>query len=303
MPFAKKDAPAESTPAKTAPAAKTTPSPAAKSGPPKVTPATKTSTPATDPKPTKTDGSLDALQREYYTTGIEANRKIIEFCNVRLSHYSSGDGKTHLNVVGSKPVADAKPAAKTSAPAKGEKTAAPTTGAKSAPKPTAAPAPSAAKTPASSPSAGSAGDAGDLAMKTRQQLTEIARSMGMDPTGKKADDLRAMITAKLAEGDAGSEGGESTEGEAASEIEYDELTTQKAEVVMDLLENNPETMEQYIEPNLPEDQRPEGYLGCGGDCMRCPNPDGHADGPTAQVAACYKDIHALLSLEPELPTE
>jgi len=286
MPIGKKPeaapAPAAST-AKTAPAKST-------GAPPKVAAPTvktaaaggKPAAPAANPPSTAPkSAALNPLADEYYKKGIA-------YFDMAMKHM--GDGKLHLSVVqGGKteekaaaaPVTQAKP----TIPAKG---ASP----KSSPTARSAPAPAAAKTPASSPSEASAGD-GDPDTMNRAQLLNLCKTLGVpfdEYNGKKREDLLAIAKAHI--------GGEASK--PAAEEGYDEVTQQKADIVSDLLGENYATFEAYSKPGVPKAEQPEGYLGCGGDCQNCPNPDAF---PTAseQVAACYKNLHENLGIEPELP--
>lgn len=260
--------------------------PAAKAGfsggPPKVGSAAKT-TAAPSPAaqnvvaakaPTAGPSEMEKLQAEFFRTGIA------------FFKLNTGDAKTHLTVA---PTTSAKavPAAPVSSP----------TAAKvSVPKPTAA-APVAAKTPASSPSVATAGKtpapAGgipsleELQAKNRKELVDIATANGITATGKKREELVEMLA---------------NHGKTSPDAVADDdgLMTQMAEANMAMLDDNLDKFEQYIDPNLPEDQRPtDGYLGCGGDCVNCPNPMGHPQ-VFDQIKSCYTDMCQATGTEPVL---
>jgi len=166
-------------------------------------------------------------------------------------------------------------------------------GAKTPPKPAqaAAAVPAAAAKPAGAATSAAAksapaAPAGDqpLESMSRKQLGDMARAMGIDPTGLKAEELRK----KIADGGGGAE---------AAEESGEDNTVEKANILMLLIEGNYEALEANLvgDVNLNPAEGEQYCLGCGGDCPRCPHPEyGTA---AEQVSACFTSVHESLGLE------
>ena len=167
----------------------------------------------------------------------------------------------------------------------------PTTPAKPAPvKPAAPPKPAPAPTP--EPEAADTGDLPDLeTLKTmsRKQLADIAGPMGITTGGIKGIDLAIAIDAAR-----GGSAPAAAEDAPASEEGDDATMAAMIEVLMPLIENNYDALAPFIEGDVDIEN---GVLGCGGDCQRCPNPEGHASVAT-QVASCFTSVHESLGIEP-----
>lgn len=214
----------------------------------KSTPAAK---PAAAPKPSAPDDKeLRDAQLAYYRAGAAYYTKAVD-----------GLGKA------------AAPGASPPKPPSSSPAATPSSGGKTAPASPAPQASSSAKAPAAQPAAPAAASApssgGELATKTRKELVEIARGLGIDTPGLKAEDLRSAI--ESAGGAPAAQSGSG--GEPAHII--------KAKALMKAIDDDYEKYEAAIDPN--GDQ-----LKCGGDCVRCPHPE--AETAEAQIESCYESI-------------
>lgn len=162
-------------------------------------------------------------------------------------------------------------------------------GGPAAPKPAVRPAPP--RAPSTPPAAAPAtqetateGGAVDLTSMNRAQLVAMADQYGVAHVGLKADDLRKALAEVM-----GGAAPAAEEGAAAPEAgTLSPLAEAQAGTVMQLITENSDRYAEMISP--------EGQLKCGGDCARCPNPEGY-ENADQQIAACHKAIHDDLGIE------
>lgn len=166
--------------------------------------------------------------------------------------------------------------------------AAPRAAAGSSPRPVAKPAaaPAAAPAPEVDPGA-------DLSSLNRAQLVALAGQYGVETTGLKAEDLRKAITEAMGGGAPAEEApAEEAPAEEAPAPDMDPVSIARAETLMGILTEHSDRYEALVDPNS---QEPDS-LRCGGDCMRCPNPEGY-ENAELQIAACHQAVHADLGVE------
>jgi hypothetical protein len=142
-----------------------------------------------------------------------------------------------------------------------------------------------------------AGDLDEAAIRAmnRKQLVDLAPSWGIDHNGHKREELIALFLEKLG-GGGGQAAAPAPAAKAAVTDKGAYLTVvagKKATVLMKLLEDNWEVAAPYVETE-PSTQV-EGAMLCGGDCARCPNPEGYPT-PSDQVASCFEGLHAMLGV-------